>query len=332
MHVGEQDRTVSDKLYLTDDGLQFDGSILWLDSKKNGNLSFLSSAMSVRERHESQVIVSEESYQLLKLYNPALKALVCQYNRPFSIGRYDLELLPAGSVLGGASLLIDTGYEKILYAPILSDSKNPLTRALQSKPIDYLVLRVDHCDSIRSLVAKRKEEQARLVHSVESCLAQGRIPVVLTPLLHTASEVCSLLSKKGLRVLAHKHIANVNKIYETCGHPVGNYKVLNPSKEEAPAVFVVPPSFRSKKIFLSTKEHQFFFVNDKLDSSYDHTNCDTFNIPLPQIGTNVLKIVKDLKPKKTFLLGPYAKKFVSLHKSTGLDLEVLDPFHQASLL
>ena len=100
-------KPIAERLYLTDDGIQFDQSRLWLDSKQSGALSFLASASLVRERYKNQVIVSEETHKLLKLYNPSLNALICQYNRPFSIGRYNLELLPAGNVLGGASLILN---------------------------------------------------------------------------------------------------------------------------------------------------------------------------------------------------------------------------------
>lgn len=332
MHAGEQERTVSEKLYLTDDGLQFDNSILWLDSRKNGKLSFLSSAGLVRERHDSQLIVSEETYKLLKLYNPNVKALVCQYNRPFSIGRYDLELLPSGSALGASSLYIDTGSEKILYAPALSDSKMSLARSTQYKDIDYLILRVDHCDSLRPLLAKRKEELNRLVFAIKNCLKENKIPVVLSPLLHTASEISSLFSEEGIRVLAHKHIFEINQVYESFGHKIGDYSLLNLAKKDINGALLVPLSFRSKKLLLPAKSHEIFFINDKLDSSYSQNSPNTFNIPLPEMNINLSKTIKELKPKKTFLFGPYATRFASLNKSVGFPLEVVHPFHQVSLL
>lgn len=332
MHAGVSERAINEKLYLTDDGLRFDRSILWLDSKKNGNLSFLSSAHSVRERYSSQVIVSEETAELLKLYNPELKSLVCQYNRPFSIGRYDLELLPAGSVLGGASLYIDTGVEKLLYAPMLSDSSSLLAKFFQSKEVDYLILKVDHCESTRSLLARKKEEEERFLNSVKACLEEGKTAVVLAPLLHTATTICSLLASTGVDVLAHKHVHEVNKVYNSFGHKIGETHLLNLRNIPEGGALVVPPSFRPKQLLRTKKGHQFFFINDRLDASYDYASSDTFHMPLPQASLNILKTIKDFNPRKTFLFGPYAKKFSSIHKSSGLDLEVLHPFQQNSLL
>lgn len=326
-----QDRTLDEKFYLTDDGLQFDKSILWLDSKKNGKLSFLSSAASVRERHETQVIVTEETYQLLKLYNPRLKALICQYNRPFSIGRYNLELLPSGSVLGGASLYIDTGQEKILYAPMISDSKVPLARTAQCKPVDYLVLRVDYYDSFRSNLS-RKKELGRFVSCVKSCLYEKKIPIILSPLLHTASEICDLLTQQGLKLIVHKHIFDINKVYESFGHNLGDYQLLSMEKDCQDSVIILPKSYRSQKLLLFAKNRQFLFINDKLDPSYAHNNENTFDVPLPDIGANLIKIIKELKPKKTYLLGPYANKLMSASRLSDEHLEVIHPFNQKPLL
>ena len=334
MHQADgQDKTITEKLYLTDDGLQFDNSILWLDSQKNGKLSFLSSALSVKERYNSQVIVSEETHKLLKLYNPDLKALICQYNRPFSIGRYDLELLPSGSALGASSLYIDTGSEKILYAPTLSETKTSLARSLQLKPVDYLILRVDHCDPLKSFFSQRKKELNNLVESVKKCLQSGKTPVVLAPLLHTASELCSVFSEEKLKTFAHKVIYDINKIYEDFGHPVGSCELLNLNKE-APSegVLIVPPSFRSKKIFLSTENHEFFFVCDKGDTTHLPNSCDTFMIPLPERNLNITKMIKQIEPKKTFLFGPYATRFAALNRSLNTPIEVLQPYHQKPLL
>ena len=332
MMAHEQDTNMDQKLYLTDDGLQFDKSILWLDAQSNGELSFLSTAGSVCERYKAQVIVSEETHALLKLSNPKLNALVCQYNRPFSIGRYSLELLPSGSVLGGASLFIDTGKEKILYAPTLSESKGFLARIVQFKKIDYLIARVGHNDPVRSLLTKRKEELSRLLSCVKASLEAGKSPVVFSPLLHTASELSVFFSEFGLKPLVHKKIFDINKIYESFGHKVGEYDLLKLSSHERKTVCLVPQSFRSKKFSFFDGKDDFFFVNDRFDTSYTHANIPTFHIPLPEMNIQLSKVIKDLKPKKTFLFGPYATRFAQQNKNLDFDIEILQPFHQSALL
>lgn len=327
------DKRMNEMLYLTDDGLQFDNSILWLDSQKSGKYSFLSSASSLKDRYNSQVIVSEETHELLKLHNPELKSLICQYNRPFSLGRYDLELIPSGSALGASSLSIETGSERILYAPSLCDYKHSLARGLQLKPVDYLVLQVDHCDPLKPFWHLRKKEQQRLLEGVEASLAQGKKPVVFTPLLHTASELTAFFSENGISVFAHKVVFDINKIYQRFGHNVGEFELLNLGKESPQkGVYLVPPSFRSKKIFLSNDNHALFYISDRGENVSASSESSTFDIQLPERNTNLSKIIKQIAPKKTFLFGPYATRFLAQSRTNENAMEIIHPFHQVSLL
>src|SRR5690348_7431391 len=109
----------------TDDGLHLANSILWLDSQDSGDLSFLSSATTSFQPKVPQVIATEETIKILEAYRKKPNALVCQYNRPFSIGRLKMELLPSGCVLGGASLYVETDKGRILYAPQLQTQRIP---------------------------------------------------------------------------------------------------------------------------------------------------------------------------------------------------------------
>src|SRR4051812_41501371 len=117
----------------TDDGLHLADSILWFDSQLSGDLSFLSSASSNYLPKVPQVIATEETIKILEACRKKPNALVCQYNRPFSIGRLKMELLPSGCVLGGASLYVETGNGRLLYAPQLQPNRIPTVRQMQLK-------------------------------------------------------------------------------------------------------------------------------------------------------------------------------------------------------
>ena len=331
MQKRHKKKQVLDSLYLTDDGVHFDDSQLWLDSKKNGELSFLSSASFVRERYKNQIIVSEESYKLLKLYNPQLKALTCQYNRPFSIGRYNLELFPSGNILGGASLSIEAEKEKILYAPLYSDAKPFLTRASQAPQADYLVIKANYYETNRPTV-NRKKELERLISQVRTCLIENKIPIIFSPLLHSSNELCKAFSKEEINTTVHKHIYDINKIYESFGYDVGQYNLWNTEKLPSNTVLILPKSCRSQKILQFSKNREFFFVNNGIDLSHNHKTEQIFNLPLADMGTNISALIKKVQPKKTFIFGPYANKVIQAQKLTKESIEVLYPFNQKSLL
>ena len=331
MQKRQNTKRLADKLYLTDDGIHFDQSQLWLDSKKSGALSFLASASLVRERYKNQVIVSEETNQLLKLYNPELQALTCQYNRPFSIGRYNLELLPSGSILGGSSLSIETEKERILYAPLFSDAKPLLTRASQTKQTDYLILKADSYDNSRS-VMNRKKELDRFLLNIKNCLEEKKVPVIFSPLLHSASELCKILSEENIKATVHKHIYDVNKVYENFDYNLGSYNLWNPEKPLTETVLILPSSSRPQKLLHSMENRKFFFINNGIELHALHKKDSTFNLPLPHMNANLVNLIKEVQPKKTYIFGPYAHKLIQTQKLAKDSVELLDPFNQSSLL
>ena len=92
----------------TEDGINIDGSILWLDSKENGEISFLSSIHLIDKTRKKQIIVSQELSGLLEIQGKSLSGLVVDYNRQFAIGKYFIELLPAGSGVGDSIFMLSS--------------------------------------------------------------------------------------------------------------------------------------------------------------------------------------------------------------------------------
>ena len=133
----------------TDDGIHLSNSILWFDSRANGQLSFVSSAQCPSKVQVPQIITTEETLKILaaqKNEPQTHNALVCQYNRPFSIGRLRMELLPSGGILGGASLYVETEQGRLLYAPYLQTQKSGTVRQMQLKKAHTLILNAYHPD------------------------------------------------------------------------------------------------------------------------------------------------------------------------------------------
>lgn len=80
-----------------------------------------------------QVIATEETLKVYEAFHKRPNSLVCQYNRPFSIGRLKMELLPSGVVLGGASLYVEKDNTRFLYAPVVQTQKIDAVRQMQLK-------------------------------------------------------------------------------------------------------------------------------------------------------------------------------------------------------
>ena len=110
-------------LVAKDTGLHLKNSILWLDDLSGPQLSFLSIAPDYIPRSiQAQLITTAETAKILDLQRKKYNPLICQYNRPFSIGRLRMELLPSGYSFGSASLFVETCQGSLLYAPYLVSS------------------------------------------------------------------------------------------------------------------------------------------------------------------------------------------------------------------
>jgi hypothetical protein len=107
------------KISSTEDGLFLNDFILSFDSCRSKFVSFLSSALNPFLDISAQIITTEETLRILQAFNREPNALICQYNRSFSVGKLKIELFPSGGVLGAASLYVETDGSSLLYAPML---------------------------------------------------------------------------------------------------------------------------------------------------------------------------------------------------------------------
>jgi putative mRNA 3-end processing factor len=325
----------SDKLTVrpTDDGLHLDGSILWFDSHANGDLSFLSSASSAASSAVPQVIATEETVKILEAKRKRPNALVCQYNRPFSIGKLKMELLPSGSVLGGASLYVETDKGRILYAPQVQTQKTSIVRQMQLKKAQTLIVGAYHPDPNTPLPNRRKEKD-RLLAVVNDHLVKGVFPVILCQSIATAQELTKFLSDSNVPLAVHGTIYKINRVYEAYGSNLGRYTLYSP-KYTQNKVLLFPNEERSTKLRRSLPEGPVLFVEDTLSSSHDPDAFreveDRFYISSTCDGKELREVIHAVSPKEVYVFGPYAKSYAEELKSVCKNVHPLYSNDQPTL-
>ena len=164
------------KISSTEDGLFLDDFILSFDSCRSKHISFLSSALNPFLDISARIFATEETLRILEVFNRKPNALVCQYNRAFSVGKLRIELLPSGGILGGASLFVETEGTSLLYAPLLRSKGFLSLRSMQLKSANFLILNALHPVNISAKV-KRKNEIERLLIRIEKDIQSGNWPV-----------------------------------------------------------------------------------------------------------------------------------------------------------
>lgn len=318
----------------TDDGLHLDGSILWLDSKASGDLSFVSSAAQENVTDGPQVIATEETVKILESKKRKPNALVCQYNRPFSIGKLKMELLPSGSVLGGASLYVETDKGRILYAPQLQTQKITTVRQMQLKKAHTLIVGAYHPDPNQFMPSRRKEKE-RFFTTIKDYIARGEYPVVLCQAMSTAQELTKFLSEQAIPIACHSTIFKINRIYENYGSQLGRYTLYSPKYTKDKVLLFPLEDKVASKLRRPLPDGPVISVEDTFE---DPANVgalrnvqERFYISSTCDGKELREVIAAVAPKEVFVFGPYAKAYADELKSTCKSIRPLFSNDQPTL-
>ena len=228
-------------------GIHLVDSVLWLDAPRAADLCFISNARAVKRSGRARILTTEAS---ARLAGPALESsrtLLSPTLRRFTLGGLDLELLPAGHLLGSAQLRVRRAGERLVYTgPI--DLEPGLTRpAGRIARCDVLVLA---CGPVRpgDRWPDRSRQRAALVDWVERVLAAGGVPVLLAEPLGAAQEVAALLGRRGLRLRVHRRAYQHCRTFHALGVDLPGVRVFRgtPGRDE---VCLFPPQLaRSRAI------------------------------------------------------------------------------------
>lgn len=315
------------EILATDDGLIVNDSILCLDSYSSGHLSFLSSALNPFQKILTSVITTEETQKILRVFQRNPNALICQYNRPFSIGKLQIELLPSGGVLGGASLYVETGGSNFLYAPMLqANQKLAGLPAMQLKPVSTMILNAPNPPELSEKLG-RENEVERFRKQIRRTLSKGVWPVVFCHPIATAQEITQIIAEEGVSVSVHPSIYKINKIYESCGVKIGSYSCYSPRKDQDASVLVFPFSRFMRARPDVWRKRAAYMVQNNLENHIlrYHANIeDKFFFSLKSGLEDVKTALQEfVRPKRILVFGPYSIQFVRVLRSRHYQVQPL---------
>ncbi len=143
-------------------GIHLCGTPIWCDARRPRDVSFLSAAHAADVARHGQMIATPETLALRGLsqttgtvgtpgptvsVEPTVSVgmhLPVGYRRPFTIGNAQLELLPSGHGLGGASLLATIDGRRILYAGAYNPHGGGLGHDADMRACDSLIVNADY--------------------------------------------------------------------------------------------------------------------------------------------------------------------------------------------
>ncbi|HXI13260.1 MAG TPA: MBL fold metallo-hydrolase [Thermoanaerobaculia bacterium] len=200
-------------------------SEIYLDPAESRATAILSHAHSDHiGRHDFFVATAPTASFLRARNGHDLKGSELRYGQAVTIEGYEIDLFPAGHILGSAMVRVRRENQTLLYT---GDFR--LRPSFTAEPAE-----IPKCDSLimestygspeckfppRDLLRSQLQELARSITS------RGKTAVLLAYSLGKAQETCRMLAGSGLQVVMHPVAARLSEIYEKHGVNLGDFEI-----------------------------------------------------------------------------------------------------------
>lgn len=261
---------------------------------------------------------SRETADVVAHRAPAIRTQVLPWREPTRVNGATVTLHPAGHILGSACVHVRApDGSTLLYT---GDTK---TRAgLTAEPAEHPEAETLIVESTFGLPIYRFPEldalQEKAVAFARETLAAGEVPVFLGYALGKAQEVCALLERGGVPVVAHGAVWNVCEIYRRHGHAFPGTRPYFAGSVKS-AALVVPDSFRQHPMVLRL-DHRLAYCSGwaLLSKSRAQMDADML-LPLSDHADfpGLLEIVARVRPRRIYTNHGYADTLAHLLRKRG---------------
>lgn len=326
------------------EGLQLDGSLLWFDAPECHDICLLSRYPRVRPpKFGTRVMASSGVCQLigvtLKDSTARASPIVSDYFRPFSIGSYEVEFLPAGCELGAASIFITSQRgahkESLLYASCPTPVTSSCVHETHLTQSHSLVL-VSETPDLNYKIHDKKQELERLAESCNDFhKKQGHYPTLMGAALGALQEVMVFFAAQGLKVSLPARLHRLAQVYQDGGVAVGEWtrwRRNNERAEESIPMAVLPVK-RSRMFHFPPGT---FLVASHLRQYLDYKKRYSFDghflVSQESSLQDLQQTLERVQPQRVIITGSYIKHYSDmLQVATGVEIIPIYPNNQPTL-
>ncbi|MBL9125794.1 MAG: hypothetical protein JNG90_19290 [Planctomycetaceae bacterium] len=222
-----------------DRGLKLTQADLAIDFRRRQPRGFISHAHNDHMARHELALCTPATGQLYQHRLGRRTVRELPYRQPLEFGGLRLTTFPAGHCLGSAMLLAEDGDCSLLYTGDFKLGESTTAERAEVPRAEVLVIESTFGDPRYRLIP-RATAIAQLFEVVAAALAADATPIVRAYTLGKSQEVSCLLAREGFRVLQHRDIHAVSRVYEQCGVALGPYGLFS-GKAEAGEVVILPP-------------------------------------------------------------------------------------------
>jgi putative mRNA 3-end processing factor len=313
-------------------GIKISGTSLWLDATKKVPFSFISHAHSDHIRHHKQIIATPPTVSLFQQRYGKVNATALNFGIPHQIDDIQIELFPAGHILGSAQILIIKNGLRLVYTGDFNTRPSYTAESLEVRNADILIM-----ESTFGLPQYRfpPREQAvdQLTSFIKNCFSHSILPVIMAYTLGKSQEIIKILGELNFQMSIAKPIYQLLKIYEEYGIPFRNYKLYK-SGDLDNRVMIIPPYLKNwidkqyhgpiKKAIVTgwaiDSGARFRYGVDEAFTFSDHADFD-----------DLIAYAKKVSPQTIYILHGF-EKFAYYLRQEGFDARILTSNAQLSFL
>lgn len=312
-------------------GVHLVDSVLWFDTARRADPTFLSSALVEHPGKNRRVLCTVPTAALLSRGKAKLGAVTAPYGQRFQLGQLNLSFHPAGRLLGSAQLLVEREGRRVLYTNGVKLRPSFTAEAFEAVRCDALVCAAPY---FGFHFPPQEEVHAQILSFVEETLAARRCPVLLASALGAAQELMQLLAEAGHRLRVHRSVHEVSKVYRGLGIalPEARRFTSTTTKDE---VLILPPILRNHPSVRKLREPRLAWIGGRAaDAEYIYrARVDAaFALSSQADSAELLRFVEESGARDVYLMGEGVEPFAQALRAQGLRVFPLRPPEQLRLL
>jgi putative mRNA 3-end processing factor len=313
-------------------GIHLTGSILWCDSDRRHDQTFISHAHVDEVGKNRRILATDKTVKILTRGTGKIDALMSPYKRSFTLGPLELEMHPAGHVLGSAQLLIVRDGRRIVYTSDVNVRQT--ATAERASPVECDVLAIPATYGAPQFrFPPREEVLERIKQFVDDCLNDRATPVLIANPIGTAQELMHFFGKNEYRMRVHRSIYDVAKIYRELGVTINNARRFQgtPARDE---VVLFPPILRKHASIRKLKKYKTAIVTGRtMDEAWVYRHRVDAAFPLSDAADHdeLVEFIKDTGASEIYLTGGYVEELSAELRAEGFKVYSLVPPEQLSL-
>jgi putative mRNA 3-end processing factor len=284
-------------------------------------------------RHE--LLATDATLALLGPTGARLRphALPAGFGRPFALGDVRVELFPSGHLPGSASLFVEVGGRRLVYAgSVRTEAPAFGATAAEVRSADAVCVDGTFGDP-RFVLPPPAEALGRLVTFAQETRAAGRSPVLLTSPFGTAMDTAVALAGAGFGLRGHRAVVSAAAAFAAAGATAPAITRFE-GKLAADEVLLWPPEAHGAPLLGNLASRRLAFVSGfSLDP--DALAAVRAEVPIPlsnQSGyPQLLAYVEATGAREVAVYRGHAEPFAVLLRARGLDAYALGPPRQMQL-